>query len=56
MVKLPEYYPWSSYYLFKESKLTAPGYMNINSKLDYFLYLVRLIGILSGMLLASNLK
>jgi hypothetical protein len=36
MVKRPEYYPWSSYYLFKDPNAIAASYMNINSLLDYY--------------------
>lgn len=36
MVKQPEYYPWSSYYLFKNPNSVQPRFMNINSILDYY--------------------
>ena len=36
MVKLPEYYPWSSYGYYKNEQSTVPCFMNINSLLDYY--------------------
>jgi putative transposase len=36
MVRKPEHYPWSSYYLFKQPHAQQPGYMNIHSLLDYY--------------------
>jgi putative transposase len=36
MVRLPEYYPWSSYYLFKYPKAIQPRFMNIESLLNYY--------------------
>ncbi|MGD6969237.1 transposase [Rossellomorea vietnamensis] len=36
MVKLPEHYPWSSYKYYKNEHLTAPGFINLSSLLDYY--------------------
>ncbi len=36
MVKKPENYPWSSYYLFKYPHSVQPVFMNIDSILDYY--------------------
>ena len=36
MVRKPENYPWSSYYLFKNTLTVGPSYMQINSILDYY--------------------
>ncbi|WP_417168673.1 REP-associated tyrosine transposase [Terrihalobacillus insolitus] len=36
MVKLPEYYPWSSYIYYRNGNSSAPCYMNMNSLLDYY--------------------
>lgn len=36
MVKHPEHYPWSSYYLYKYPHSVAPSFMNIKSILDYY--------------------
>lgn len=37
MVRKPEIYPWSSYYLFKNPLTVGPSYLQINSILDYYL-------------------
>lgn len=36
MVKAPESYPWSSFYLFKYPHSFIPTFMNLNSLLDYY--------------------
>jgi putative transposase len=36
MVRKPEYYPWSSYYLFKNPQAVGLSYMKIDSILDYY--------------------
>lgn len=36
MVKHPEHYPWSSYYLYKYAQSVVPVYMNPNRLLDYY--------------------
>jgi len=37
MAKRPEYYPWSSYYLYKYDKIKPANFMNIGSILDHYL-------------------
>lgn len=37
MAKKPEYYPWSSYQFYKNSRAVAPSYINIDSILDYYI-------------------
>ena len=37
MVKKPEHYPWSSYYLFKYPNSTQLIFMNINHILDFYI-------------------
>ncbi|WP_066248369.1 REP-associated tyrosine transposase [Neobacillus drentensis] len=36
MVKQPEYYPWSSFYLFKYPNSVQPRFINMNCLLDYY--------------------
>ena len=36
MVQQPEYYPWSSYYLFKNPSSVPPRFMNMDCLLDYY--------------------
>lgn len=36
MVKQPEHYPWSSFYLYKDSRYIPSKYMNVDSILDYY--------------------
>jgi putative transposase len=36
MVKKPEYYPWSSYHMFRYPQSVVPSYMKIDSILDYY--------------------
>ncbi|WP_042375082.1 REP-associated tyrosine transposase [Neobacillus jeddahensis] len=36
MVKKPEYYPWSSYHLFKYPSSVSPRFMNRDCLLDYY--------------------
>ena len=36
MVKHPENYPWSSYYLYKYAQSVSPHYLNLNRLLDYY--------------------
>lgn len=37
MVRKPEFYPWSSYPIFKHPQAVVPSYMNIDSILNYYL-------------------
>jgi putative transposase len=36
MVKMPEYYPWSSYPFYKYSQSAPPNFINLNKLLDYY--------------------
>ncbi|SEN89335.1 REP element-mobilizing transposase RayT [Mesobacillus persicus] len=36
MVKQPEYYPWSSYYLYRYPQSIPPSFLNVNRLLDYY--------------------
>ena len=36
MVKRPEYYPWSSYYLYQYPNTNQPGFMNIEHVLGFY--------------------
>ena len=36
MVKQPEHYPWSSYYLYRYPQSSPPSFLNVNRLLDYY--------------------
>lgn len=36
MVKKPEFYPWSSYHLFKSPAISGPRFINVNHILDFY--------------------
>jgi|tagenome__1003787_1003787.scaffolds.fasta_scaffold14633536_1 putative transposase len=36
IVRRPEYYPWSSYHLYKNSRTIPAKFVNLNSILDYY--------------------
>jgi putative transposase len=36
MVKKPDYYPWSSYHFFKNTRFLPPNFISMNCLLDYF--------------------